>query len=102
METIDRIVREMREHYNIVLWKKYITYGYTGPYFEQDVFTTKLHDIADRIEAAHRREIEKLRALVDGLIDATTIECASCNYDCGPNRENCIREQAIDRLGGAE
>ena len=38
--------------------------------------------------------IHELRALVEGLIKASTVECASCDYDCGQNRENCIIREA--------
>ena len=86
METIEEILREMRER----------AASDDAGQFEAH----KLPRLADRIEAAHRREIEKLRAIVEGLLDAATIECASCNYDCGPNRGDCIREQAIDYLEG--
>ena len=53
----------------------------------------------DLIEAAVKREIETLRALVEGLIKASG-DCASCGYDCGPRRDNCIIKQAIDYLEG--
>ena len=38
--------------------------------------------------------IHELRALVEGLLKASTVECASCDYDCGQNRENCIIREA--------
>ena len=40
-------------------------------------------------------EIARLRALVEGLLDAASIECSSCGYDCGPKRENCIIREAL-------
>lgn len=59
-----------------------------------------LLSFADRIEAANRREIETLRALVEGLIKASSVDCSSCGYDCGPRRKLCIIKQAIDYLEG--
>ena len=85
-ETIDDIVKEIRgnaEHnHALVEVSKYLT------------------EIADRIEAAEKREIETLRALVEGLLKASSVDCASCGYDCGPRRENCITKQAIAYLEG--
>lgn len=85
-ETIDDIVKEIRgnaEHnHALVEVSKYLT------------------EIADRIEAAEKREIETLRALVEGLIKASSVDCASCGYDCGPRRENCITKKAIVYLEG--
>ena len=52
------------------------------------------------IESDNRSEIETLRALVEGLLKASSIDCASCGYDCGPRRENCITKQAIAYLEG--
>ena len=59
----------------------------------------RMRSYADRIEAAYMREIETLRALLEGLIKASG-DCASCGYDCGPRRENCITKQAIAYLEG--
>ena len=59
-----------------------------------------LLSIADRIEKAEKREIETLRSLVEGLIKASSVDCASCGYDCGPRRENCIIKKAIVYLEG--
>ena len=85
-ETIDDIVKEIRgnaEHnHALVEVSKYLT------------------EIADRIEAAEKREIETLRALVEGLIKASSVDCASCGYDCGQRRENCITKKAIVYLEG--
>lgn len=85
-ETIDDIVKEIRgnsEHnHALVEVSKYLT------------------EISDRIEAAAKREIETLRALVEGLIKASSVDCASCSYDCGPRRENCITKKAIVYLEG--
>lgn len=58
-----------------------------------------LLSIVDRIEAANRREVETLRALLERLLKASG-DCASCGYDCGPRRENCIIKQAIAYLEG--
>lgn len=55
--------------------------------------------LTDRIEAA-KREIETLRMLVEGLLKASSVDCASCDYDCGPHRKHCITKQAIDYLEG--
>ena len=85
-ETIDDIVKEIRgnaEHnHALVEVSKYMT------------------EIADRIEEATMREIETLRALVEGLIKASSVDCASCGYDCGPRRQNCITKKAIVYLEG--
>ena len=85
-ETIDDIVKEIRgnaEHnHALVEVSKYLT------------------EIADRIEAAEKREIETLRALVEGLIKASSVDCASCGYDCGQRRDNCITKKAIVYLEG--
>ncbi|MCQ2300809.1 MAG: hypothetical protein MJZ81_11890 [Bacteroidales bacterium] len=97
METIEDIVRDIQDKWAV----NYFCEGcrtMNGDYPKVVVIDTA--ELADRINVSHRLEIEKLRALVEGLLDAATIECASCTYDCGPNRENCIREQAIDWLGG--
>ena len=47
-------------------------------------------------------ENKLLRTLVEGLLEAATIECSSCNYDCGPNRENCIIKQAQNYINGVK
>lgn len=47
-------------------------------------------------------EIARLRALVDGLIEASTLDCACCNYACGPNRENCIVHEAAKYIEESE
>ena len=60
----------------------------------------RMRSYADRIEAANRRERETLRALLEGLLKASSVDCASCGYDCGPRRENCITKQAIAYLEG--
>ena len=69
----------------------------------------KLEEEAEHIEAVNKRElaakdaeIGKLRTLVEGLLEAATIECSSCNYDCGPNRENCIIKQAQNYINKAK
>ena len=59
-----------------------------------------LLSFADRIEAAEKREIETLRSLVEGLIKASSVDCTSCGYDCGPRRQNCITKKAIAYLEG--
>lgn len=56
-------------------------------------------DMMDRADT-EKREIETLRALVEGLIKASSVDCASCGYDCGPRRENCIAKKAIVYLEG--
>ena len=40
--------------------------------------------------AEKEAEVERLREIVEGLLKASAVECASCDYDCGQNRENCI------------
>lgn len=67
---------------------------------KRECVTDYLRVLADRIEAACIREIETLRALVEGLLKASSVECASCGYDCGPRMENCITKQAIAYLEG--
>lgn len=82
---------------------------------------------ADRLEKAHKRELDalveasvrtngllakqvnekdteivKLRALVKGLYEASSTECAYCGYDCGRNRENCIMQEAVKYLNESE
>lgn len=47
-------------------------------------------------------ENKLLRTLVEGLLEAATIERSSCNYDCGPNRENCIIKQAQNYINGVK
>lgn len=44
--------------------------------------------------SAQDAEIAKLRALVKGLLEASSVSCADCNYDCGPDRDNCIIREA--------
>lgn len=56
-------------------------------------------DMMDRADT-EKREIETLRALVEGLIKASSVDCASCGYDCGPRMENCITKKAIVYLEG--
>ena len=60
----------------------------------------RMRSYADRIEAAYKIEIETLRALFEGLLKASSVDCASCGYDCGPRMENCITKQAIAYLEG--
>ena len=63
METIKDILREMREKAaRMVAWEDVITYGYTGPYFEQDVRRVTIDDLADRLAAANKREIAEAEA----------------------------------------
>ena len=56
-------------------------------------------DMMDRADT-EKRDSETLRALVEGLIKASSVDCASCGYDCGPRRENCIIKLAIAYLEG--
>ena len=51
---------------------------------------------------AKDEEIAKLRALVEGLLAASAMECADCTYDCGPNRENCIIHEASNYIKKVE
>ena len=60
----------------------------------------RMRSYADRILAAYKLEIETLRALVKGLLKASSVDCASCGYYCRPRRENCIIKQAISYLEG--
>ena len=91
METIDDIVADIREQ----------NLGMPDDMECVSPLVCDMLRLADRIENAHMRETKKLRALVDGLLEAATIECASCNYDCGLNRENCIIKHATDYLEGS-
>ena len=110
-ETVSDIMSEMREYADSM--EKHLIYDLG------ECSTDYLRVLADRIEdainrenrtvekssvvgnmakmrdAAHRREIETLRALVEGLIKASSVDCASCSYACGPRRENCIIKQGI-------
>ena len=60
----------------------------------------RMRSYAERINEAYKFEIETLRALIEGLLKASSVDCASCGYDCGPRRENCITKQAIAYLEG--
>ena len=93
--TISDIVAEMRSDCPEMHWD--------GTMYRDDdwVYTKEtVEKLTGRIEAAAKREIETLRALVEGLLKASSIDCASCGYDCGPRRENCITKQAIAYLEG--
>lgn len=50
-EAIERTIADLREHGDVLAWQDVITYGYTGPYFEEDVRRITLGDIAGRVEA---------------------------------------------------
>ena len=91
-ETVSDIMSEMRGYADSM--EKHLIYDLS------ECSTDYLRVLADRIEAAEMREIETLRALVEGLIKASSVDCASCGYDCGPRRENCITKQAISYLEG--
>ena len=94
-ETITDIVAEMRSDCPEMHWD--------GTMYRDDdwVYTKEMVEkLTDRIEAAAKREIETLRVLVEGLLKASSVDCASCDYDCGPHREHCIAKQAIDYLEG--
>ena len=60
----------------------------------------RMRSYAERINEAYKFEIETIRALIEGLLKAFSVDCASCGYDCGPLRENCITKQAIAYLEG--
>ena len=47
-------------------------------------------------------EIEKLRALVKGLLDASSISCADCKYDCYSDHSNCIIHEAARYIEESE
>lgn len=49
-----------------------------------------------------REEIERLRALVKGLLDASSISCADCKYDCYSDHSNCIIHEAAKYLEESE
>lgn len=98
-ETIDDIVREMRElgGKNYLMWslRKYLNS------FADRIETAAKHTCEYAIPnfgcASENRYLEenaRLRELVEGLLETSSIECATCGYDCGPNRENCIIDQA--------
>ena len=92
MKTVDNILRRMR---------RLADEAERGDCYDlRGLGTDSLRALADRIEAAEKREIETLRALVEGLIKASSVDCASCGYDCGPRRENCITKKAIVYLEG--
>lgn len=50
MGNIDDIVRKMRQHSSVFAWEDVVNYGYTGPYFEQDVRRVTIGHLADLIE----------------------------------------------------
>ena len=61
------------------------------------------------IDEAHKREmaakdaeIARLRTLIEGLLEASSTECADCRYDCGQNRENCIIHEAANYIKKGE
>ena len=58
-------------------------------------------ELAEAI-AAKDAEIVKLRSLIEGLLEASSTECADCRYDCGPNRENCIIHEAANYIKEVE
>ena len=58
-------------------------------------------ELAEAI-AAKDAEIVKLRSLIEGLLEASSTECADCRYDCGPNRENCIIHEAANYIKKVE
>ena len=89
-ETIDDIVADIRAQ----------NQGLPEDSYALSPLVCDLLSFADRIEAAEKREIETLRSLVEGLIKASSVDCASCGYDCGPRRKNCIIKQAISYLEG--
>ena len=95
-ETVADIVREMRKR------AQEVYEGQTGypESWEDQMNDDEIREIADRIKAAYKREIETIRALVEGLLKSASIDCASCGYDCGARKENCIIKQAIAYLEG--
>lgn len=68
METIEDIVKEMRE---------YLTSIGTGECVEEDA----VESFADRIEKAHRREVELLKKCVSGECDRISVGAELCS-DC--------------------
>ena len=46
--------------------------------------------------------IHELCALVKRLLEASSMSCADCNYDCGANRENCIIHEAAKYIEEGE
>lgn len=54
-------------------------------------------DLLER-EAAKDAEIARLRALVKGLLDASSISCADCKYDCYSDHSNCIIHDAANYI----
>lgn len=47
-------------------------------------------------------EIAKLRALVKGLLEASSISCADCKYDCYSDHRNCIIHEAAKYIDESE
>ena len=47
-------------------------------------------------------EIARLRALVKGLLDASSISCADCKYDCYSDHRNCIIHDAANYIEECE
>ena len=90
-ETVADIVAEiMRTNPETFLFSKWCCYP----------LPNRMRSYAERINEAYKFEIETIRALIEGLLKASSVDCASCGYDCGPLRENCITKQAIAYLEG--
>ena len=56
----------------------------------------------EEVIAKKDAEIANLRSLVEGLLEASSTECADCRYDCGQNRENCIIHEAANYIKKVE
>lgn len=66
------------------------------------VWGTKLNTAHKREVAAKDAEIANLHKLIEGLLKASTVECTSCDYDCGQNREHCIIRDAEKHIEKGE
>ena len=51
--------------------------------------------------SAKDAEIAKLRSLVKGLLEASSISCAECKYDCYSDHSNCIIHEAANYINKA-
>lgn len=126
METINAIINEMRDE--VRTSRENNPDPRTRIFLSSS--NMAIEEFADRIEAANKREmkhngsllrkagelcaelmnkmnaqaaaIEKLRKLVEGLLEAATVDCTECLYKCGPNRENCIIHEASKYIDGME
>lgn len=78
MKGIERTIADLRKHGDVFVWQDVITYGYQGPYFEQDVRRVTLGDIAGRVEADVADILAENARLRDALKYAIPWACLKC------------------------